>query len=182
MKIPCQQCGKLVASFPSEPRKYCSKACYGAANSGSLTDRFWASVVKTDGCWLWTGHLGSSGYGEFRHKNLLYRAHRVSWELHHNCQIEDGVFVCHHCDNRPCVNPSHLFLGMAADNAADMVAKGRSCRGSRSNFAKLTEPLVLLIRASHASGSSTIRQLAEQYGVIPKSIIHIINRHTWRHI
>ncbi len=97
-----------------------------------LEDRFWAFVVKGPGCWTWTGAT-SAGYGRIREGRAGTRyigAHRVSWELA-NGPIPDGLFVCHKCDNPPCVRPDHLFLGTAADNVADMIAKGRGRKPAR---------------------------------------------------
>lgn len=138
-------------------------------------ERFLAKAQKRDnGCIEWTASIGPGGYGQFRlarqRKNML--AHRYAWTLA-NGPIPDGMFVCHHCDNRLCVNPAHLFLGTPADNSADMVRKKRSKgapRPGRTNpNARLTEIEVEAIRASSAS----IRALAEAFGV-GKSQIHRI--------
>ncbi len=92
-----------------------------------LTDVFWNQVEKGNhnGCWVWIGALDTLGYGHLTIKRKLRLAHRVSWELA-NGSIPDGLHVLHHCDNPPCVNPSHLFLGTHLDNMRDMIAKGRS--------------------------------------------------------
>lgn len=81
---------------------------------------FWLKVTKTDTCWLWTGRRDKNGYG----KVGAALSHRVFWELH-NGHIPDGLYVLHHCDNPPCIRPTHLFLGTQADNVRDMAAKGR---------------------------------------------------------
>jgi len=86
--------------------------------------RFWAKVQKTENCWLWLGELVGNGYGRFYIHNGIFVAHRMSWIIH-NGPIPNGLFVCHHCDNPPCVRPDHLFLGTNSDNMKDCAAKGR---------------------------------------------------------
>jgi hypothetical protein len=141
-----------------------------------LTERFWKKIKKTDGCWFWPGAINNKGYGHSWMYPNNELAHRIAWQLTYG-PIPDGLYVCHHCDNRRCVRPDHLFLGTQQDNLHDMKVKGRHV-GS----AKLDEATVLIIRSRYAAGGITQQALADQYNVDQGTISHLIQRKTWQRI
>lgn len=141
--------------------------------------RFWKNVSKgdKDECWLWTAARRSNRYGAFRAGNKCDSAHRFSWELHFG-EIPEGMVVCHKCDNPPCVNPNHLFLGTHAENQRDKKIKGRAARGEANNKAKLTENDVREIRTLISQGLSS-RQIASKFNVQHAAILTIKSGKNW---
>jgi hypothetical protein len=91
-----------------------------------MEERFWAMVNKTEGCWEWTGSTNSRGYGLIRapRRGPLLFAHRYSAMLVHG-MLSRKELVLHHCDNRKCINPEHLYIGTPQQNMDDMHSRGR---------------------------------------------------------
>jgi hypothetical protein len=146
-----------------------------------LADRLWSRVEKTPaGCWEWTGNRNALGYGivTVQHSKR-FRAHRVAWELTRG-PIPDGMVVCHRCDNPPCCNPEHLFLGTHDENMADMVAKDRHARGERNGHARMTSEQVREIREARARGEP-LCLLAERYGISETGVCNIAKGRSWGH-
>lgn len=148
-------------------------------------DRFWAKVRKLPGdtCWEWTACIARDvGYGLFWNGERLVSAHRFSYLMEHG-SIPDGLYVCHHCDNRRCVRPEHLYAADQSRNLLDCVKRGRHNpkRGEASNLAKITEDDVRDIRARYARGE---RQAAigRDYGIKQPTVSGIVNHHWWAHV
>lgn len=95
-----------------------------------LEERFWEKVNKTETCWLWTGGCSKKGYGSIWNSEGEKQTHRLSWVIHYGA-IPDDMKVLHKCDNPPCVNPDHLFLGSYADNNRDRDEKGRQWNAAK---------------------------------------------------
>ena len=89
-----------------------------------MPERFWSKVLKTPTCWIWIATRNTTGYGQFSLFGKLVVAHRVSYELSKG-PIPTGLRVLHHCDNPPCVRPSHLWLGTQKMNMEDASSKDR---------------------------------------------------------
>lgn len=138
---------------------------------------FWEYVDKSGNCWVWTGTLAAGGYGRF----LGDSAHRLSYEQTYGA-IPDGYFVCHRCDNPPCVRPEHLFLGTHQDNMDDMDAKDRRAIGERHGCARLAPEQVQAIRSRYAAGGVSYGSLAKEYDISKATVSHIVTGRKWKHL
>ena len=141
---------------------------------------FWRRVVKTDGCWLWTGTVLPRGYGRMKFRDGVELTHRVSWILHFG-PIPSGMCVCHACDTPGCVRPDHLWLGTNADNNRDKMEKGRQAKGEKNGAVKLTEATVRLIRARYDAGESQC-SLMREFDIHRTRVFKIVHRVQWRHL
>ena len=147
-------------------------------------ERFFSHTEKEGDCVVWKSFKTPSGYGTIRVDGWSQRAHRIAYELFNGAGSTTGLCVLHRCDNRACVNPSHLFLGTSTDNTADMVAKGRQHKGPGTGRNKLSEKDVFEIRMKYRKGSRDANQMAlgRAYGVHRSVISQIHTGATWRYL
>lgn len=141
-------------------------------------------VVRDDGCWEWTIGRFRDGYGQFSIKGISRVASRISWIIHNKRSIPNKMMVCHKCDTPECVNPAHLFIGSARDNARDRSRKGRSASrvGERNNSCVLSRQDVIEIRKTFSRGGVTRVSLSEKYGVNKQTVCNIISGKSWSHL
>lgn len=125
-------------------------------------------------CWEWNGARTPDGYGVKRINGTLHYTHRLAWEWA-NGPIPKGMFVCHRCDNPPCCNPDHLFMGTPSDNMQDCSKKNRI---SRRNSAILTKEDVVRIRAS----TGPYKEIGKIFGVHQTTICNVKTRKTWKDV
>lgn len=138
-------------------------------------------------CWPWTGGKSSKevgqNYGKVWFMGRKHRAHRLAYELF-NRSLLPTELVCHSCDNPPCCNPKHLFVGNHYDNTHDCISKGRSKkeRGVDRYNSKLSENMVREIRHRYVPRIFGVDKLAQLYPVSRSMIFAIVKRKRWKHI
>ncbi len=150
-----------------------------------FAERFWAKVNK-DGpvireelgaCWIWNATRNEDGYGRVWHpQQRLESAHRASWEMEHG-SIPMDMRVLHACDNPPCVNPAHLFLGTQLTNVRDCIKKGRQ-KLPKSPTVRLTADQVHAVRSAPIEVDATA--LATSLGISRRDVNDIRRRRKWR--
>lgn len=158
-------------------------------NSASNEPRFWKGVIKgsiTD-CWIWNGSRDRDGYGKFSYGTIPIPAHRFSMMLVLNRELSFDEKVLHDCDNPPCVNPMHLFIGTPLDNTHDMISKGRfgketGVKGEGHYRAKITAEQALEIRSLYQTKAMKTGDIAAMFGISGWMVRHIGIGLGWKHI
>lgn len=205
--IPDQVCKTCGGSFRPRARDthYCTRECYLNRPTDITGARIWSRVLETDkGCWEWQGARDSKGYGRVSYLGRPQTVSRVAWELV-NGPIPDGMEVCHTCDNPPCINPAHLWIGTRSDNQRDSVNKKRNraathperyqrgkdsfsakyperlARGEKHGNARLKTQDVHEIRQRYANGES-VSSLARAYNINWSTVDRVVKRKWWKHV
>ncbi len=129
--------------------------------------RFWDKVDKSDDCWEWQGYC-LKGHGRFLYDGYVQYAHRVSWQINVG-EIPEGMCVLHKCNNKPCVNPDHLYIGDYQDNAID-----RSKDGTNTKM-KLDAGEVRLLRDLFDDGVH-YKSLMWLFGIGETTVHRVANR------
>lgn len=148
----------------------------------SQIERFWSRVDKSggpDACWPYMGARESNGYGypTWGEKGRHALGHRLAWQLT-NGEIPPRRLVCHTCDNPPCCNPAHLFLGTGSSNALDKVAKGRHPKTAKQ---KMNPEKVRELRRLRDEGW-TFEALGKRYGIMDNHAYYIYVRRCWANV
>ncbi|WP_181289208.1 HNH endonuclease [Pseudomonas brassicacearum] len=168
--------------------------CELISNISTLDSGFGSRLKVENQCIVYSGYRSRDGYGKVNRKGKVHFAHRYLWSLLNGSPSAEER-VLHHCDNPPCCNPMHLFLGTQLDNMQDMRSKGRGRwvsqrgrpghKGESNPKAKLTADQVQWIRNHYSSkygspfGSA---RLGEKFGVSRNTILHVVKGQTWRAI
>lgn len=195
---PPKTCPMCFKEFKSQSR-HCSSKCYGSSMKGTIKQKLWdnlnnqqkiehlrqhfdSRVIKNaEGCWGYKGGK-SKKYGSIQFDNKSIPMHRASWIIHKG-PIPDGMLICHTCDNPPCTNPKHLFIGTHKDNVRDMYIKKRAriLKGEMAASSKLTKKQVLHIKKL-LKEDVPLTQIANKFRVHIVTIHDIKYEKTWKHL
>lgn len=166
-----------------------------------LRERFEEKFVRDpSGCWLWTGAIGTHGYGVIGvGPHMVKTAHRISLLIYRGIDADEN-FVCHRCDVKACVNPDHLYVGTVKDNARDLMERGNPYLEIRKHItsevetrrvkalprgikhhrsaAKINDDIALAIYRAQGSQQA----IADEFGLCQQTVSQIKRRKTWRHV
>lgn len=189
----CLECNEYFSFYksikPTKDAKFCGLSCRRKWNKNpenkidqlkQLLDKY--TIKNENNCWGWKGPLYPAGYGQTWFMGKQTPASRSSWIVN-NGLIKSKQWVLHKCDNPPCTNPDHLFLGTCKDNVQDMIRKGRKYipKGSEVHFAKLTEEKVSEIKEL-LKNKFTLEYISEKFGISISTVSGIKTNRTWKHV
>jgi len=180
-----KSCGCIISPKKEEYKKRIEKR---------LIDR----SKRSGGCLEWLGRINPLGYGIFKIRSLEMKGlttkktknsyfscgvHRVAYKTWVG-DIPEGNYVLHTCDNRKCIEPSHMFLGTHLDNMRDMKDKNRQNKrpGEKHHLTKFSDQDVINIRKLWDTGKFSQRELYERYKVSAACMCNIIRGNTWKHL
>jgi hypothetical protein len=146
------------------------------------------SFHTDEDCWNWNGYKTESGYGVVSINAVPYRVHRLSYWIYReyaqgNLLVASDKYILHKCDNRCCINPSHLYLGTAQQNADDIKMRGRrhDTKGAKNGASILDVAAVKRIRLLHSGGMNQ-REIGRAMRLDYKHVNLIVNRKIWKHV
>lgn len=140
------------------------------------SDDFWnrVDVKKPSECWKYRGCKDSHGYGWLTFCNRQIRASRLAWMISNKLDVPQGKVVLHKCDNPPCCNPAHLYLGTQKDNVRDMLVRGR--------YPSVFTPAEVKDVFARTHRGETCASVAKFYGVSKSAIAAIKRGERWKHL
>lgn len=152
---------------------------YWNLNVPALRERLLAKVDQSagpDACWPWLGHIDAKGYGVYKTGGRPQKAHRLVWKIVFGHALPDDKHLLHRCDNPPCVNPTHLYIGAWQENMQDAIERGQYRLGENRPNAKLTDAQVAEIRELYKLREWSQQKLADKFGVSQHHVSRLVRR------
>lgn len=194
----CKSCRSRAACDRAKAKLAIARANGYVPKGHNTLEKIWAKigVGQENDCWEWTLRKDPDGYGITHYKGAPWKTHRLIYTISHG-PIPEDMWVLHKCDNPPCCNPNHLFLGTSQDNVADRHNKGRDARGERGGWkqhpesilygersflSKMTNDQVREMRRLYETGRYRKSDLARMFSLSKQAAGKIINGETWRHL
>jgi len=150
-----------------------------------LVERFWSKVdlwfgITDEDCWNWIAPVNNNGYGSMSFYGKMMSTSQVAWYL--KTGFISKLHIRHTCDNRICVNPSHLIEGTHQDNMNDRDSRNRNPKGTKHGRSKLSDQQVLDIKRLCLNEKFGVKQIAAKYGVDRSTISLIRDGKIWKHL